>query len=103
VIGVPTISTERLVLSPLADADLDPLHRAMEDREVMCCFRQLELFTPEQVGRMVARQADHWREHRCGWWAVTRRAAGDLIGWCGLQYLPETEEIEVGYLLGAAF
>jgi len=26
-----------------------------------------------------------------------------FIGWCGLQYLPETEEVEVAYLLGKAY
>ena len=26
-----------------------------------------------------------------------------LIGWSGLQYLPETNEVEVGYLLSTAF
>jgi len=27
----------------------------------------------------------------------------EFIGWCGLQYLPETEEVEVAYLLGKAY
>ena len=31
------------------------------------------------------------------------RSKGKLIGWNGLQFLPETEEVEVGYLLGKAF
>jgi ribosomal-protein-alanine N-acetyltransferase len=33
---------------------------------------------------------------------VETRSKGGLIGWNGLQYLPETEEVEVGFLLSRA-
>jgi len=38
-----------------------------------------------------------------GWWALEPRFKEQLIGWCGLQLLPETEETEVGFLLSKAF
>ncbi len=35
--------------------------------------------------------------------AATGRDNGVLIGWCGLQYLAETDEVEVAYLLGKRY
>ena len=49
---------------------------------------------------MIAHQLEHWQEHGYGWWAVELTTTGEFIGWCGLQFLPKTEETEVGYLLG---
>jgi RimJ/RimL family protein N-acetyltransferase len=33
------------------------------------------------------------------WWAVELKTTGALAGWNGLQYLPDTRETEIGYLL----
>jgi len=64
----------------------------------------------ERVERLVQEQLDHWQDHGYGWWALEVRRTGDalrrpgvFIGWAGLQYLPETDETEVGYLLGTAY
>ena len=58
-----------------------------------------------RIERLIEFQLKHWQEHNYGWWAVCLSQAhdgGPLIGWAGLQYLPETDETEVGYLLGSA-
>ena len=48
---------------------------------------------------MISAQLNHWEEHGYGWWAITPRPdlqyQMNLIGWGGLQWLPETEETEV--------
>jgi ribosomal-protein-alanine N-acetyltransferase len=75
----------------------------MDDAEVMQYFPGAKIPSPEQVARLVQRQIEHWEEHQLGWWAVTLPETGELIGWNGLQYLPETKEVEVGYLLGKQF
>ncbi len=56
----------------------------------------------ERVERLVLRQLEHWQTHGYGWWAVAWPADGRLLGWCGFQYLPDTAEVEVGYLLAHA-
>lgn len=57
----------------------------------------------ERVVRLIQRQLDHWVEHGYGWWAVEFGTSNELIGWSGLQYLPETGEIEIGYLLAKPY
>lgn len=57
----------------------------------------------ERVEKLVQRQIDHWDEHGYGWWAVESQADNHLIGWSGLRFLPETDEIEIGYLLARPY
>jgi RimJ/RimL family protein N-acetyltransferase len=99
---VPAITTERLTLRGFQESDAGPLHRLMDDPAVMRYFPNTSPPTREQVERMVVRQIRHWEEHGYGWWAVELPETGELIGWNGLQYLPETDETEIGYLLGKA-
>ena len=98
--AIPTLVTGRVRLRPFTPADDEPMFHLMSGKDVMRYFPQSRAPSREQVTRMLARQGDHWRTHGYGWWAVEARADGALMGWCGLQFLPETAETEVGYLLG---
>jgi RimJ/RimL family protein N-acetyltransferase len=101
--GWPTLRTERLVLRPLALADLDalaPLHAQPSfwhypfgrgwSREETLAFLE----------RTVARYADPGMAVS----AVVVEATGDLAGWAGLavpEFLPEVlPAVEVGWRLG---
>jgi len=55
----------------------------------------------ERVEAFVGAQARHWAEHGYGWWAVTLPGSPELIGWGGLQFLPETSETEVAFFMAA--
>jgi len=96
-----------LTLRPFVEDDVDPLHRVMGDREVLRYFPSSDPPSRERIERLIEFQLEHWEKHGYGWWAVVlraeQRAALPLIGWAGLQYLPETDETEVGYLLGKPY
>ena len=96
----PTVKTERLVLRPFSEGDAAPLHQILGVEGVLCYFPSPDPPALEQVQRLVAHQIKHWQEHGLGWWALEPRHSPELIGWCGLQYLPETDQVEVAYLLG---
>ena len=57
----------------------------------------------EKVERYINHQTDHWEKFRYGHWAVTLRETGQLMGWDGLEFLPDTNETEVGYLFSKSF
>ena len=97
---VPTITTDRLVLRPFTEQDAEPLYHILAQEGVLRYFPNPDPPSPDRVGRFVAHQIKHWEDQGFGWWAVELREEGKLIGWNGLQYLPETDEIEIGYLLG---
>jgi ribosomal-protein-alanine N-acetyltransferase len=100
---LPTIVTGRLTLRAFTEKDAEPLYHLMNDEEVMRYFPSTTPPNLERVQRLVRMQIEHWDEHGHGWWAATLSSTGELIGWNGLQYLPETDEVEVGYLLGKAY
>jgi len=100
---IPTLTTARLTLRPFAEADVDPLHCILQEEGILRYFPKSDPPERERVERLIAHHLMHWEEHGYGRWAVEPRAENRLIGWCGLEYLPETGETEVGYLLSKAF
>lgn len=100
---VPTIATERLTLRGFRESDAAALHRLLDDPEVMRYFPNPSPPSPERVEQLIFRQIEHWEQHSYGWWALESRETGELVGWNGLQYLPETDESEIGYLLGRPY
>ena len=97
--NIPTLTTPRLTFRPFTEADAEPLHRILNEDGILRYFPRPEPPDLARVQRLVAGQLRHWEEHGLGWWAVELRSTGELLGWNGLQYLPDTEEVEVGYLL----
>ena len=98
---IPVITTERLVLRALADSDAGALHRIMGGRDVLRYFPNPDPPSLAKVREMIEAQRTHWNTHGHGWWAVTDRRGGAFLGWSGLQFLPDTSETEVAFLLGS--
>lgn len=101
--NIPTMTTSRLVLRAFTEKDVEPLHQILGERGTLRYFPNPDPPTREKVERLISGQLKHWEEYGYGWWAVEPRSKNGLIGWSGLQFLPETEEVEVGYLLSKAF
>jgi ribosomal-protein-alanine N-acetyltransferase len=95
----PIIETPRLTLRGFTQEDLDPLHAILQDRDVILYMLRTEPWAREIVQRILDGHWKHWDERGYGWWAVDSRETNELIGWCGLGYLSETNETEVKYLL----
>lgn len=97
--SIPYISTDRLILRPFRPADVAPLHQILAQPGILRYFPNPEAPDLQRVERIIAFQSSHWEKYAYGWWAVELPGVEDMIGWCGLQYLPETNETEVAYLL----
>jgi len=96
---IPTFETQRVVLRPFADADAPELHRILNQRDILKYFPGPGSPSLEQAERFVAKQIRLWEEIGYAWWAVELKATGRLVGWNGLQHLPETKETEIGFLI----
>jgi ribosomal-protein-alanine N-acetyltransferase len=97
--NIPTITTDHLNLRPFTEDDTGSLHKILSEKDVLCYFPNPESPPREKVSKLITDQLNHWAEHAYGWWAVEARLSNILTGWCGLQYLPHTEEVEISYLL----
>ena len=101
--SVPSFHTDRLRLRPFVLEDAVPLQAILAVEGVLQYYPSSDPPDLERVERLINRQLNHWGEHGYGWWAVEYIDNSDLIGWSGLQYLPETDEIEIGYLLARPY
>jgi ribosomal-protein-alanine N-acetyltransferase len=102
-IEIPTLQTPCLRLRPLFPADAVTLHQIYQHEGVLQYFPNPTPPPLEKVERFVASQQTHWEKYGYGNWAIVPAGGSDLIGWAGLQFLPETNETEVGYLLDRPF
>jgi ribosomal-protein-alanine N-acetyltransferase len=96
---IPTITTARLILRPFAEEDAAPLHAILAEKDFLRYFPNPASPPIDKVEKYIALQLTHWEEHGFGRWAVEHTEKKGLIGWNGLQYLPDTNEIEIGYIL----
>jgi RimJ/RimL family protein N-acetyltransferase len=97
--SIPTIKTDRLVLRPFMEEDNEPLYHILQETDILRYFPNPTAPSRERVQLLISNQLKHWEHHNLGWWAVESDVERKLIGWCGLQFLPETMEHEVGFLL----
>jgi ribosomal-protein-alanine N-acetyltransferase len=97
------IQTPRLTLRPWTLADAPALFTILQEKDILLYFPPTEPRTLEQVQRYILFHQRHWQQRGYGHWAVVERQSGRLIGWNGLEYLPETSETEVAYLLSREF
>lgn len=98
---VPTLTTERLLLRPWRDADLDPFAALNADPAVMEHFPAVMTRAETEAG--VARVRQVFAEHGFGWWAVEVPDVAPFIGFVGL-WVPSFEArftpcVEVGWRL----
>ena len=57
----------------------------------------------ERVEHFIASQHEHWEKYGYGNWGILPDGESQIVGWAGLQFLPELNETEVGYLLDSPF
>ena len=97
--SIPVIETAHVRLRPFSVADVDRLYLIANQENIFRYFPNPNAWTREKTERFIHEQSSHWEQHGYGWWGVEQLGTPGLIGWNGLQYLPDTHEIEVGYLL----
>lgn len=103
---MPEIETARLHLRPYTLSDLDELTVILSHPEVMRYSPRGPL--PKGKERQITQEIleffiNHWQQHKFGVWAVIYQQTNKLIGHCGLNFLPNTPEVEVLYRFDPAF
>jgi len=102
-IQIPEILTSRLRLRAFVPEDAQPLYSILQQDDILKYFPNPQPPEMDRVERLIQRQIENWETYSYGWWAVVPYGQENLVGWNGLQYLPETNEVEVGYLLSKPF
>jgi RimJ/RimL family protein N-acetyltransferase len=90
------LETERLILRPMLETDLDALLLLFTDPKVMAAFNHPP-FTREQMQRWLQRNLDHQNEYGYGLFSILLKETGELIGDCGLEQMEDQGAAELGY------
>ncbi len=97
---MPEIETARLRLRQYTLDDLDALARIVSNPEVMKYSSRGPI--PKDKVKQVTQEIlefflKHWQQHKFGVWAANDKQTNQLIGHCGLNFLPNSPEVEVLY------
>ena len=79
----PIVETERLVLRPFRDDDVDAYFAVHDTREVRASLHLPDSFDREEAWKHLALWNGQWTLRRSGQWAVELKATGELIGRAG--------------------
>ncbi|MDD0844451.1 GNAT family N-acetyltransferase [Pseudomonas sp. Gutcm_11s] len=100
-----TLTSERLILRPWRDDDLDALAQLCADPEVMAHFPAVldRAGSAELLGKLMAHQA----EHGFTFWCLERREDGAVVGFTGLARVgfaaPFVPAVETGWRLARPY
>jgi RimJ/RimL family protein N-acetyltransferase len=94
------LTTERLKLRQLCEADLDAYAAIVADPEVMRYIGDGKPLERHDAWRNIAAISGHWALRGYGLWALEEKATGKLLGRAGLLFPEGWPMIEVGWALG---
>lgn len=99
--GQVKLSTERLFLREMTEADFDALYAVLADSDIMQHYPYT--FDAARVKNWIVRNQDRYRTFGFGLWALCLRETGEMIGDCGLtmQMIHGTIRPEIGYHIRA--
>jgi len=102
-IPIPTLQARILTLRPMQPSDAEVLHHIYQSEGVLRYFPNPNPPPLDRVQRFVTGQQAHWEKYGYGNWGILPDGESEIIGWAGLQFLPELNETEVGFLLDRPF
>lgn len=94
-----TLETERLLLRPFRDDDVDAYAAMCADSEVMRYIGGRTVLSREDAWRQMAMFVGHWQLRGFGMWAVQERASGSFVGRVGLHFPEGWPDRELAWTL----
>ncbi len=96
---IPIIETPHLILRTWTLEEATVLCEILQEDGILRYFPNPKPPPLNKVEDYIAHQLAHWDLYGYGHWAIVEREARLVAGWVGLEYLPQLDETEVGYLL----
>ncbi len=92
------IQTERLILRPFTEQDIDALY-LMNSNPAMLKYIPTVPFTEREQAHELFHKviSQDYQQRGFGRWAVEHKADNKVIGFCGPKFIPEYNEVEIGY------
>ncbi len=97
------ITTKRLQLRHFRKEDIETYAEIMGDNEIAKWFPKGAGYTHEEAKKSLDNILSHWKKYGFGLWAITKKENSFLIGRCGLNYILETSEVEIDFVLASRY
>ncbi len=97
------LETERLLLRPFREGDIDAYAAMCADTEVMRYIGSRLVLSRDDAWRQMAMFAGHWQLRGFGTWAVEERASGSFVGRVGLHFPEGWPERELAWTLAREY
>lgn len=91
--------TPRLYLRQFTEADAPLILTLNSDPEIVKYVHEPTLETEEQARNIIVNNILPQYPNDLGRWAMHIKETNEFIGWCGLKYRPDLDEIDLGYRL----
>lgn len=91
--------TERLEFRKFSAGDAPGFFELNNDPEVTR-FTGDVAFADEAAAREFLVGYDHYARHEFGRWSLYLKGTGRYVGFCGLKYSPEKDEVDLGFRIG---
>lgn len=89
--------TRRLILRQFIEDDARLIFELNSDPEVTKFIHEPVMTREEQAVKVIADIIIPQYKNKLGRWATYTKSNNEFIGWCGLKYRPELDEIDLGY------
>jgi RimJ/RimL family protein N-acetyltransferase len=101
----PTLETERLILRPLDESDLDAYVELLSEPEVRAALHLPATYSRADAWRSMAQWRGQWELRGSGQWALIECRSGAFVGRAGLHRpeVPDWPGLEVGWALRRAW
>jgi RimJ/RimL family protein N-acetyltransferase len=91
--------TPRLILRHFTQSDAPLLLQLNSNPEVLKYLHEPTLESEEQALHIIKTIILPQYQNNLGRWAIHLKTTDEFIGWCGLKYLADRNEIDLGYRL----
>lgn len=91
------IESERLSFREIGLKDLEVMFQMHSDLEVQRYTGEPPVKSRDEMEVAIRTRLKDYRRHGYGRWAVLLKGRNTFIGWAGLAFLPEFDEIDLGY------
>jgi ribosomal-protein-alanine N-acetyltransferase len=95
------LETERLILRPLDENDIEAVYEMRSDADVMRFIREPQSL--DETENWIRLVSSLWEKDKLGFCAVIEKETLRFSGWCGIWHLKESGELEVGYAIAKDF
>lgn len=91
--------TPRLILRQITIEDAPLILELNSDPEIVKYVHEPTLKNVEQAQKIIQDIILPQYKNNLGRWAIINKKNNQFMGWCGLKYRPELDEIDLGYRL----